>query len=352
LDTMEPSDPNLNTILDKLKETHATSAGLKAFCTWACLDTIDKCRQSCGGHGYSAYSNFPLMYADFAVQCTWEGDNTILSLQAGRALIGAWGAFTKKRPLAPGVAYLAIPNILSARSDSSLSLADLQKGFHCVSANSIQVVTMQYLGLLKAGKAKDVAMESCSQGRFVAAKLHTMGYIFSMFREACEEMPNSQEKEVMTTVCRLYGAWAVEELQGWFLKYKYFTPEQMDKVQHTVDQLCAEVRSYAVPLIDSFALSDHIVNSPLGKWDGSVYESYFAQVQASNPLPKVHPYFDRLIKPLLERKNEEYSDVNESMGLDEELAEMEKERKEAGAGVAKKEESGAIGRAAVDDEDD
>jgi acyl-CoA oxidase len=62
------SQPNLEETLDKLKETHATSAGLKAFCTWACLDTIDKCRQSCGGHGYSAYSNFPGMYADFAVQ--------------------------------------------------------------------------------------------------------------------------------------------------------------------------------------------------------------------------------------------------------------------------------------------
>lgn len=37
------------------------------------------------------YSNLPAMYADFAVQCSWEGDNTILSLQAGRALVGAWG---------------------------------------------------------------------------------------------------------------------------------------------------------------------------------------------------------------------------------------------------------------------
>ena len=68
LDRLQPGDSNMDEILDKLKETHATSAGLKAFCTWACLDTIDKCRQSCGGHGYSAYSNFPGMYADFAVQ--------------------------------------------------------------------------------------------------------------------------------------------------------------------------------------------------------------------------------------------------------------------------------------------
>ena len=84
-----------------------------------------------------------------------------------------------------------------------------------------------------------------------------------------------------------------------------------------------------VPLVDSFALSDHIVNSPLGKWDGSIYESYFAQVQASNPLPKEHPYFARLIKPLLERENSVIEDPESEMGLDGELKEMHEEREAA-----------------------
>ncbi|KAJ2380937.1 fatty-acyl coenzyme A oxidase, partial [Coemansia sp. RSA 2603] len=50
-----------------LKETHATSAGLKAFCTWMCLNIIDQCRQSLGGHGYSAYTGLAQAYSDFAV---------------------------------------------------------------------------------------------------------------------------------------------------------------------------------------------------------------------------------------------------------------------------------------------
>ena len=105
-------------------------------------------------------------------------------------------------------------------------------------------------------------------------------------------------------------------------------------------------------MIDAFALSDHIINSPLGKWDGSVYESYFAQVserayshsvftnflvqvQASNPLPKEHPYFTRLIKPLLDRENSAIDDPEAAMGLDDELREMAEERaaaKEAARG--------------------
>lgn len=56
-------------VLETLKETHASSAGLKAFSTWQCLETIDKCRQALGGHGYSAYAGLASMYADQAVQC-------------------------------------------------------------------------------------------------------------------------------------------------------------------------------------------------------------------------------------------------------------------------------------------
>lgn len=48
-------------VMSKLKETHATSAGLKAFCTWNALETIEKCRASCGGHGYSSYTGLASM---------------------------------------------------------------------------------------------------------------------------------------------------------------------------------------------------------------------------------------------------------------------------------------------------
>lgn len=271
-------------------------------------------------------------------------------------------AAIKGKRLAPGVAYLSIPNILTAKSDSSLSLADILKAFQCVAANVTKKAAEEYVALLKSGKAKDQAMETCSQSRFIAAKMHTLGYIFGMFKEAVEEMDDSNETKVLATVCRLYGLWVIDEQAGHFLKCEclglpngvvlivdgYFSPDQIDKVQVSVDQLCAEVRAYAgtlkisgpcsmhhadylVPLVDSFALSDHIINSPLGKWDGSIYESYFAQVRASNPTPKEHPYFNRLIKPLLERQNATHNDAEGDMGLDEELREMEEERKEAAA---------------------
>ncbi|KNE95894.1 hypothetical protein PSTG_10811 [Puccinia striiformis f. sp. tritici PST-78] len=91
----------------------------------------------------------------------------------------------------------------------------------------------------------------------------------------------------------------IEENTAYFLKYEFYTPKQMDIVSETVTRLCAEVRGYVVSLIDAFRYSDHIINSPFGKYDGNVYSAYFNAVQAANPLPPVHPYFDQLIKPML-----------------------------------------------------
>ena len=40
--------------------------------------------QSLGGHGYSKYNGLAGTLQDFAVMCTFEGDNTVMALQTGR----------------------------------------------------------------------------------------------------------------------------------------------------------------------------------------------------------------------------------------------------------------------------
>lgn len=93
------------------------------------------------------------MYSDFAVQVTWEGANQVLALQAGRALLGSFnGEFfgvgssrpfplfvaeltpffhspdgLKGKKLAPGVAFLARPGVLTAKSNGKLDLEDIDQ---------------------------------------------------------------------------------------------------------------------------------------------------------------------------------------------------------------------------------
>jgi acyl-CoA oxidase len=334
LEALEPGDPNLNATIELLKETHATSAGLKAFCTWATLDTIEKARQACGGHGYSSYNGFASMFTDFAVHCSWEGDNSVLSLQSGRALIAAYRDAMDGKKLAEGTSYLNnIEQVLSRKCRSNeelVTLAGIEEGWATVAAHAVRKAGEDFAALLKQGKSRDEAFEACSQVRFVAASVHTSGFIFRQFKKAVEKIEKGADgvREHLEKVAVLYGLWQLEEKAAFFLRSGWLSGSQLDHAQAKVTALCYEIRLSAVPLVDSFAISDHILNSPIGRYDGDIYRAYFAQVRKSNPQGKEHPYFERIIKPFMHRPTQELEDFDE-MGLDDEIQEIKEEQEEA-----------------------
>lgn len=323
LESASPEDADLQEVLENLKETHATSAGLKAFCTWNCLNTIEQCRQACGGHGYSAYTGLAGMYQDFAVQCTWEGDNTILTLQAGRYLIGSYREGQEGKKLGAGVAYLNRLDQLIGKKCSVKNVEDvasievITEAWDVVCANVVQNAAQEFAQCVKSGVQVDEAFEQCSQSRLYAAKLHSYGYLFKKFTAGISKASDDL-RNVLVDVCLLYGLYTIEDNAGAFLQYEYFSPTQISFIRSKVNELCKTVREQAIPLVDAFNYSDYIVNSPLGRKDGNVYVHYFAQVKQQNP-PQDHPYFDRLIKPLIHRKaNEDDDDEDEEGGLEDE----------------------------------
>ena len=57
---------------------------VQAVSTWTAADGIEACRRGCGGHGFSALSGLPNMFASYVQNVTWEGDNNVLCLQVSR----------------------------------------------------------------------------------------------------------------------------------------------------------------------------------------------------------------------------------------------------------------------------
>jgi acyl-CoA oxidase len=67
--------------------------------------------------------------------------------------------------------------------------------------------------------------------------------------------------------------------------------------------LCREVRENAVPLVDAFNYPDWILKSPLGRYDGNIYEHYFETIlKATHWNGSVVSYWDTEVKPLLNSK--------------------------------------------------
>lgn len=236
LETTKPTDPNMAQTIDALKETHATSAGLKAFCTWKTLELIEHCRQSLGGLGYSSYAGLASLFQDFAVQCTWEGDNTVLTLQTGRYLISCVRDRTKGKKVPDGVGFLnEVPAILTKTcSYSDISdLSAIAEAFNVTTANFAVNAARAYQELLAKGLSEDDAQLQCGVQKSAAAKMHCTGYLFHRFRDAVAKAPRGVVP-VLTDLCKLYGLSAIKENAGSFLQYGYLKPAQMKDVDSKV----------------------------------------------------------------------------------------------------------------------
>ena len=53
---------------------------MKATASWHATDTIQACRECCGGAGYMAVNRFAALKADTDIFTTFEGDNTVLMM--------------------------------------------------------------------------------------------------------------------------------------------------------------------------------------------------------------------------------------------------------------------------------
>lgn len=105
----------------------------------------------------------------------------------------------------------------------------------------------------------------------------------------------------------------MEEKAAFFLRSGWLTGDQMDIVQAKTSEYCLAARKMAIPIIDSFCLTDHIINSPLGVASGDVYREYMGTVRRHNPQNREHPYFEKVIKPFLFREESEMEDFDEAI---------------------------------------
>ena len=63
------------------------AAGLKAVTTWNATQTIQTCREACGGEGYLAINRLSALKADTDIYTTFEGDNTVLMQLVAKNLL-------------------------------------------------------------------------------------------------------------------------------------------------------------------------------------------------------------------------------------------------------------------------
>lgn len=294
----------LDASVEEMKSLFIASGSLKSTCTWLTLNTIDQCRQACGGHGYSAYSGFGKAFNDFAVQCTWEGDNNILGMSVGKQLLKKF-ASVKSGEEATGILDFL---------NNYKKLGGTSPVFEAGDLNDPRKILLAIeTALVRACVRADAVLEEKKGDTdYIGADLVTLSKLlahFFLLKAFLDKIDSSKDKKdllpVLDLLAQLYGATIVlESFSGTFLTYSVVTTDAMAKnsTDH-IAELCAKIRPHVIPLTDSFMMSDMLINAPIGYYDGDIYENYFRVVNENNPAKITKAPYSAALEGMLSRKS-------------------------------------------------
>jgi len=277
------------------KSLFVDSAALKATLTWLAELCITETRQACGGLGYSAYSGFGKAYDDWVVQCTWEGDNNVLGISAGRTLMKNIQSVVDKNVKIPGtLLFLNNAKELSASGFLLNDVTDLSAP-HVLRALEALIVKV---GLAALAKVKSTgSWDAVSYEKVLLAKLRCHHYLLELLIGAMEKLSRPDLLFALAKVQKLYYLSSIlDTFSKEFVGHEVMSAKlSMAINSQLIPELCLEVRGQAVPLTDSFQIPDVLLNSAIGVYDGNFYENYYRVVKNHNdPTTTKAPYSSEL----------------------------------------------------------
>ncbi|KAL6048645.1 fatty-acyl coenzyme A oxidase [Balamuthia mandrillaris] len=295
--------------LKSLSDYHGISAGLKAALGWWTADGLETVRRTMGGHGYSAYNAIAGQIADFGVITTGGGDNIVLAQQCARYLLSSLKRAYQGKELTGSVLYFTqLETILQKQkltsSNSALSIEDLLQALQWLTLKHLSTVALIFQQALSNQHAdKEQVWNDHMMELVSCARLHSWYFVAQQFADTIlqlrQQNNNNQLVEPLEQLLRVVLLSRVNAEMNLFLEYEYLNAAQSKLVRQQLLERCRQVRTYVVGLVDAFNYPDWILKSPMGCYDGNIYEKYFETLRkAPNGGGERPAYWEEFIAPL------------------------------------------------------
>mgnify|MGYP000580849575 CR=1 FL=1 len=260
--------------LEDKRELEALAAGLKAFSTWNATDTIQECREACGGQGYLAVNRFADLKADTDVFTTFEGDNTVLMQLVAKGLLTQFKKeFNEENTYSylnffmeqVGTTFDKI-NPFSGRSTSQevLRSADFQLDAFKYRERQLQIKAATFLRkLIKSGVPHYDAFIRSQNYLIDLAHASVERIILEKFIAGIAECTDESLQRPLKKLCDLFALWYIERHAAWYLENDYMGGVQTKAISRQIEKLCFEVRQIAVDLVDAFKIPENCLSAPI-----------------------------------------------------------------------------------------
>jgi acyl-CoA oxidase len=251
------------------------AAGLKAVTTWNATQTIQTCREACGGEGYIAANRISALKADTDIYTTFEGDNTVLMQLVAKNLLNEFKDKLKEmRPaqLAGFFVDQRLSAIAKRNPGLTLNVSDRHlrdTGFHAGMFRFRESATLfaaaQEFRRLTSKKGSDpfAAFARMQRELVELAHAHIEWVTFKQCTRVMRSAQPNSLKPVLKRMCDLFALSQIERHNGWYLERGAITGLKSRAISRQVDKLCAEVRREAVQLVDAFGIPDACLAAPI-----------------------------------------------------------------------------------------
>jgi acyl-CoA oxidase len=258
------------------REVEGLAAGLKSVATWHATDTIQVCREACGGQGYLSENRFAALKADSDIFTTFEGDNTVLlQLVAKGLLTGYKRQFSEMNWLGivrhfanEAATRVADQNPLITRKTDPKHLLDREfhlGAFEWRQDHLMSTLAQRLKNRLDRGLDSFDALIDVQDHAIALARAHTEFVILGQFSAAIESCEDPSLATVLSQLCDLFALHRIHLDRGWFLEQGYVENAKSKAIRKMVNRLCFEVRQQALPLVDAFGIPESCLGAPIAR---------------------------------------------------------------------------------------
>lgn len=260
------------------------AAATKALGTWHATDTIQECREACGGAGYLTINRFAALKADTDVFTTFEGDNTILLQLVGKGrltdlkdefgsldgiamvrFVGRQAAETIAEKVSARAVIERVRDVARSQDEAEPGGDLLDHDYQLMMLRAREDrITASVARRLRSGMAADDAdpadvFSRCQHHLLAAARAHAERIVFEAFLTKVQGMPEGPEREALSDLASLHALTEIERDRAWWLEHGRLSTERAKAVTRAVDALCRTVRPDAVDLVDAFGVPSELL---------------------------------------------------------------------------------------------
>ncbi len=255
----------LNRSEDDMREIEALAAGLKAAATWNTTETLQICREACGGQGFLSENRIDALKNDTEIYTTFEGDNTVLMQLVAKSRLtefkqefhdinffGILNYVTNQAKTA-----LMEMNPIIVRNTDTAHLLDPEFHLNAFRYREWDILTSAAKRLKKhldAGMDSFDAFNQCQYHMLNVGKAYTERIVLEQFVQQVEHTENPELRQVLKKLCDLFALSQIEKNKGWYLEQGYMEGVKTKAIRRQVNQLCWEIRQEAVPLVEAFKI--------------------------------------------------------------------------------------------------